>query len=192
MTGQRHGGPAVAGHRRRAKARRLAAVLPALLLGPALAASAAPVPPPAVYHIASLSAATATLTGTAYDGIETLDVAGVEVDTLKLTMASATLGDLAVTVPCTPLAAGSATGISVGITTPSGSESTAPEGMTLWATSVTGTTPLGKTTWTPENPPPARTLGTLALSGLEVSFVTADLPSLQVPDLRQAATFCAP
>jgi len=73
-----------------------------------------------------------------------------------------------------------------------GSTAEAPQGLTVYVTSVVATGPAGPVAWTPASPPPAAQLGDVRLTDLAIDFAGIEAPSLSVPGLRQATRFCAP
>lgn len=167
-------------------------VLSALALVPLVWASSATgvaVPVAAAFADgAELTASAAELGGLVYEGTVTVATAAGDAEVIKLTSASAALTGLGLHVPCRP--AGPAGGITVDAVTPAGSTSAAGEGITVYATSVTGNADGAAVTWTPASPPPAAELGDVALTDLVVDFAGIEAPSLVTPGLAQTASFC--
>ena len=99
-------------------------------------------------------------------------------------------------MPC-QVVDGSPAGISTDATTPAGATSTASQGITLYATSITALTPAGEQQWTP-----ATVLDRLDLGNVTLPDVTVELapltgpslvaPSLSVAGLNLATSFCGP
>ena len=170
---------------------RYAAAVSALLALAAVPSAAAGATPPGYQPStgATLTASAAQLAGLVYDGTLTVTTTAGDVQVLQLTSTSASLTDLAVHVPCTTVP-GLGAGMATDATTSAGSASTAPAGLRVYATSVTATSGAGPVAWTPATPPPAAQLGDVALTDLTVDFVGIEAPSLSMPGLAQAASFC--
>jgi len=170
---------------------RYAAALSALLALAGLPSAALGASPPG-YQLstgATLTASAAQLSGLVYDGTLTVATTAGDVQVLQLTSTSASLTDLQLHVPCTAVP-GLGTGMATDATTSAGSTSSAPSGLTLYATSVAATSSAGPVAWTPASPPPTAQLGDVALTGLTVDFAGLEAPSLSLPGLAQATSFC--
>lgn len=164
-----------------------------LLALPAAAVSPADGAPPAVRFGSGgrLTAGTATLAGLSYAGTVTVTTAAGDMPVLELATRAATLTGLTVDVACTPVP-GLGTGLAATISTPAGSTTSAPGGLTLYATSLTATASGAPIAWSPAAPPPAAQLGDVTVSGLGVDFVGIAAPTLSAPGLSQATRFCTP
>lgn len=170
---------------------RYAAALSALLALAVLPSAALGAAPPG-YQLstgATLTASAAQLSGLVYDGTVTVTTAAGDLQVLQLTSTSASLTDLQLHVPCTAVPSLGA-GLATDATTSTGSTSTAPSGLTLYATSVAATSSAGPVAWTPATPPPAAQLGDVALTDLTVDFAGLEAPSLSLPGLAQTTSFC--
>ncbi|HEX6517402.1 MAG TPA: hypothetical protein VF049_17695 [Nocardioidaceae bacterium] len=162
--------------------------LAALPLAWSAAATGALLPPGSVLADgAVLSASSARLAGLVYAGTVTVPTTAGEAVVLELTSTSASLTGLALHVPCRP--AGPPGGMKVDAVT-GDSTSTAEQGMTVYATSVSGTAGGSAFAWTPDTPPGTAQLGDVAITDLVVELVAFEAPTLTTPSLRQSAEFC--
>ncbi len=148
-------------------------------------------PPPQLSTGGTLTASAAQLTGLTYAGVQTVSTAAGGTQVIELTGTSASLTDLALHVPCTAVP-GLGTGMAMDAAAAPGSTSSAPAGITVYATSVTATGPAGAVTWTPASPPPAAVLGDVPLTDLTIDFAGIEAPSLTLPGLTQETSFCTP
>ena len=167
---------------------------PTLAAGPQ--AAAVPLALAPAGGVSSLQATSATLTGLVYQDNETASTAAGDVVTMKFTATSALFDGLEVQSGCE--AAGPAGTARRSHLLASSALAPAPDGLTFWATSVTGTS---APVWTPAAPPgPAGTaLGDLTIPGLVVQLVQASTPVFHIPSsgssegaLRQFTEFCTP
>jgi hypothetical protein len=165
-----------------------AATAPVLLDAPALGTPTAP--GFTLAGTSTMTAASAELTGLVYQGVVTVTLPAGDVQVLELTSSAATLTGLGLHTPCTAAAAGGAT--TTDTLTATGSTSTAAGGLTLYATSIAATVGGSPVTWTPAAPPPAEQLGDATLTDATVDLVALSAPSLVLPPLRQATSFCTP
>ena len=134
-----------------------------------------------------VTASTAVLNGLAYAGLVSVPTSGGgSVTAMDLTASSATLTDLSVVVPCTPVP-----GLGVGMTSVSGiapgAKASASAGMHLYATSLTAA---GGVAWSPASPPPAASLGDVTVTSVTIDAVWMSLPALSAPGLAQRTAFC--
>ena len=166
-----------------------AALTPVLLDAPtALGTSTAP--GFTVAGAGTLTASSVELTGLVYQGVVTVTLPSGDVPVLELTSTAAKLTNLRLLTPCTAAPAGG--GTTTDTLTAAGSTSTADSGLTLYATSIAGTVAGTAVTWTPAAPPPAEQLGDATLTDATVDLVGLSAPSLTVPTLHQATSFCTP
>lgn len=135
--------------------------------------------------IATLTADTAQLNGLVYHA----PAAGTTSDTIELSSSSADFTNLNLQTPC--VLAGLAPGGQGLATTLLAASTRAAQGLTFWATSVTGTQAGQAVTWTPASPPAQADLGDVPLADLSVQLVTAQFPALAAPDgVKQYSFFC--
>jgi hypothetical protein len=139
----------------------------------------------------TLTASSAQLTGLVYDGVTTVTTAAGDTQVLRLTSTAATLTDLQLHVPCT-VVPDLGSGLAMDAAAAPGSTAAAPQGITVYATSLAATSAAGPVAWTPAAPPPAAQLGDVSLTGLTIDFAGIEAPALSVPGLREATSFCTP
>lgn len=163
------------------------AVLPAAWMSSATGASVVP----QLSTGGTLTASSAQLTGLTYGGVTTVSTAAGDLPVIALTSTAATLTDLQLHVPCTAVP-NLSTGLAMDTDVAAGSTADAPQGLTVYATSVVATGPSGPVAWTPGTPPPAAQLGDVGLTALTIDFAGIEAPSLSLPGLTQATRFCAP
>jgi hypothetical protein len=133
--------------------------------------------------IATLTADSAQLNGLVYHA----PAAGSTSDTIEFSSTSADFTNLNLQSPCV-LADLPGPGLAMTLLAAS---TRAAQGLTFWATSVTGTQAGQTVTWTPASPPAQADLGDVPLSDLSVQLVTAQFPELRAPDgSKQYASFC--
>ena len=168
----------------------LTASVPLVLEAPSAEAGTVPKAAPLPARGATLTAATGVLRGLVFDGVTTVSTTAGNVDTVQLTSSSAALTGLRLEVPCQPVEG--LGGMASTVATPADSTSTAADGFTLYARSITATIAGNTVTWTPVAPPPAQQLGDVTLSDVTVDLAVMQAPALDMPGLRQATSFCTP
>lgn len=189
----------------RARGVRTAALLGALLMAlstPAVAATP-PRQAPAAGVVAStapavITAASMLVSGFRYTGTTTLPSGAGSVTTLTFVVATSSMLDFQLAVPCHP--AGGGFNMQFDMAVPPGVAATSPASMTIYATELDYLTAdptiaapaVPPFRWTVASPPPTHLLAADAgtLSAVRINIVRVDAPTLSLGATRSTSSFC--